>query len=332
MRLEFVTGANGAFFPTLLVLLQSFAEQVGGRLPSVCDYGLATTQREFLRRRDLLLERPSALGPPMGPLREKGILHEYFRHSGIDVGGADAVVWLDADLTLVGCSRADFEAVAAEIARRDIEIAASSEGTIARMLEIFRRQGSPVAPFERLLVESAIDTAKPYYSTGVFLCRAASFLERWSETSRGAGDQPVLDQNMFNVIVHRGTHPVLPLDIDIWQAQGDTLERLRIAPGTAPGRGSVLFDGQPVKILHTTSPTIRHLLIGAAAFSAGDLVLEGAVKLLRPQPLLDLQLGLLSRFLAEHRTELLELGLCRLAAEATAGYSLRIVGAGTASR
>ncbi len=329
MRLHFVTGANAAFFPTLAVLMQSFAEQIGGRLPHVCDYGLATSQREFLRRRGLLLERPPALGPPMAPVREKAIVREYLRHGGIDLGTEDTVVWLDADLTLVGCARADLEAVAAEMMRRDIAIAASPQGTIAGALDFFRSQGSATEPFERLLSERAIDAALPYYSTGVFLCRSAGFLERWSELGRRAADQPVLDQNVFNVLVHGDARSVLPLDIDIWQAQGDTLDRLRVSHDPAGGRSSVLLDGRPVKSLHATSPTIRHLLIGPAEFTAGDLVLDAAFKLLRPQPLLDLQLGLLSRFLAEHRTEVLELGLCRFAGTAIPGYALRATGPAT---
>jgi hypothetical protein len=325
MRLHFVTGANGAFFPTLMVLLQSFAERIGGTLPYVCDYGLATAQREFLRRRGLLLQRPSTLGPPMAVLREKAIVREYCRHSGVDLGSADAVVWLDGDLTIVGCARADFEAIVAEMARDDTAIAASPQGTIATVLEGFRRQGSPTAPFEHLLAEST-DTALPYYSTGLFICRSPSFLERWSEMSRNAAEQPVLDQNVFNAVVCRDAHTVLPLDIDVWQAQGEALVRVRTAPNGSHGGSPVLLDGKPVKILHATSPTIRHLLIGPASFSTADLVLDGAFKLLRPEPLLDLQLALLSRFLVEHRTELLELGLCRLAASLTAGYALRFAG------
>ena len=328
MQVQFVTGANGAFFPTLMVLLQSFVEQVGGGMPYVCDYGLAPGQREFLRRRGILLERPPAFGPPMNPLREKAILREYFRHSGIEIRDAGAVVWLDGDLTLVGCSRADFEAVAAEMAVRNAEIAAAPQSTIGAMLDVLRRQGPRAAePFERLVAKSPIDTAKPYYSTGIFLCRSASFLARWAEMSSGVPDQPVLDQNIFNAVVHSGTRSVLPLDIDIWQAQGDTLDSLRIVPD-AHGPSSVRLDGKPIKILHATSPAIRHLLIGPASFVAGDLVLEGAFKLLRPRSLLESQLALLSRFLYEHRTELLEVGLCRLAETPVAGYSLRIAGQG----
>jgi|SRR5579859_1452839 len=328
MQLHFVTGSDRIFFPTLTVMLQSFAEQVGGTLPFVCDYGLELGQREFLRRRGILLERPTALGPTMAPLREKAILRDYLRHSGIDIGAADALVWLDGDLSFVGCSRTDFEQVATEMRRRDIEIAASPQATFGWVLDIFRRYSPTTEPFERLLDPASIDGTRTYYSAGFFFCRSAGFLDRWAELSRGAPDRPVFDQNVFNAVIDRGDMPVLPLDIDLWQAQGDTLDRVRVVPDPIRGRGSVQIDGRPVKILHTTSPSPRHFLFGRAAFTAADLVLDSAFKLLRAEPLLNLQLALLSRFLAEHRTELLEIGLCRLAPTTIAGYELRIAGGG----
>src|SRR5437667_8830246 len=201
MRLRFVTGANRAFFPTLMVLLQSFAEQIDRRLLYVCDYGLAPAQREFLRRRALLLERSPTLGPPMSPLREKAVLHEYFRHSRLAATDIDAVVWLDGDLTIVECSLAEIEAVPAEMARTDVEIAACPQGTIAKLIAALRRHGSGGAPFESTLAESAIDTARPYYSTGIFVCQSPSFLERWREMSRAAAHRPLRDQNIHKVVV-----------------------------------------------------------------------------------------------------------------------------------
>jgi hypothetical protein len=323
MRLRFVTGANSAFFPTLMVLLQSFAEQIDRRLLYVCDYGLAPAQQEFLRRRALLLERSPALGPPMSPLREKAILHEYFRHSGLEATEADAVVWLDGDLTIVDCSLVEIEAVTAEMARRDIEIAACPQGTIAELVASLRRRGSAGAPFERSLAESAIDTAKPYYSTGIFLCRSPSFLERWSETSRVAAEQPVLDQNMFNIVVHRGARPVLALDIDIWQTQADAIDRVQVTLDPARSVRRLMLDGRSVKILHSTSPSMRQLFIGMASFSVADLVLEASFKLLRLKPLLEVQLDLLSRFLTENRTELLELEICQPLARSITGYAFK---------
>lgn len=323
MRLRFVTGANSAFFPTLMVLLQSFAEQIDRRLPYVCDYGLAPAQREFLRRRGLLLERSPTLGPTMSPLREKAILHDYFRHSGLDATDADAVVWLDGDLTIVSCSLAEIEAVTVEMARRDVEIAACLQGTIAELVATLRRNGSAGAPFERALAEIGIDGSKPYYSTGIFVCGSQSFLERWSETSRVAADQPVLDQNMFNIVVQRSMRPVLALDIDIWQTQGYALDRIQMMldAGRPPRRP--MLDGRWVKILHSTSPSMRQLFIGVAAFSVADLTLDASFKLLRPKPLLEVQLELLGRFLTENRAELLELGICRPSAHAIAGYTFR---------
>jgi hypothetical protein len=323
MRLRFVTGANRAFFPTLMVLLQSFAERIDRRLLYVCDYGLAPAQREFLRRRGLLLERSPTLGPPMSPLREKAILHEYFRHSGLAATDVDAVVWLDGDLTIVECSLAEIEAVTAEMTRTDVEIAACPQGTIAELVAALRRHGSAGAPFERTLAESAIDAAKPYYSTGIFVCRSPSFLERWCEVSRVAADQPVLDQNMFNIVVHRGTLPVLALDIDIWQTQGDALDRVRLTLDPARQADRMMLDGRSVKILHSTSPSMRQLFIREASFSVADLVLQGGFKLLRPKPLLETQLGLLGRFLIENRAELLGLEICQRSAHAIAGYAFK---------
>ena len=128
---------------------------------------------------------------------------------------------------------------------------------------------------------------------------------------------------MFNIIVHRGTRPVLALDIDIWQTQGDALERVQVTLDPARQTGRVMLDGRSVKILHSTSHSMRQLFIGEASFSVADLMLQGGFKLLRPKPLLETQLGLLGRFLTENRAELLELQICQRSAHAIAGYLLK---------
>ena len=98
--------------------------------------------------------------------------------------------------------------------------------------------------------------------------------------------QPVEYPFVKGIVVHRGTRPVLALDIDIWQTQGDALDRVQMTldPGRPPRRP--MLDGRPVKILHSTSPSMRQLFIGMAAFSVADLMLYASFKLLRPKPLL----------------------------------------------
>ncbi|MGH7125159.1 MAG: hypothetical protein ACREFI_12355 [Stellaceae bacterium] len=323
MRLCFVTGATRAFFPTLTVLLQSFTERIGGARLHVCDYGLGDGQREFLRRRGLLLDRPPALPLAMHPLREKAALMAFLRHAGVDPGSFDAVIWLDADLTLTTCSLADFEALAGAMIAGDVDIAASPQGTFAELLGSLRRLNSKTAPIERLLAEHAVDSARAYYSSGIFVCRARGFLEDWLELTMSVEDHAVLDQNVFNVLIQRTGKRVLELDIDIWQAQGETLDRLRVERGGAGDGPSVFLDERVVKILHATSPTTRHLFVGIASFCVSDLVLDGAFKLLRPRPLMGLQLELLARFMTAHRAELLALGLCRPAGTPVQGYEFR---------
>ena len=61
MNIVFVTGADSAFFNSLLVCLQSFAERLPGRRLLVCDFGLTPAQAAFLRGLGQLLARPPAL-------------------------------------------------------------------------------------------------------------------------------------------------------------------------------------------------------------------------------------------------------------------------------
>lgn len=324
MRLLFVTGATRAYFPTLLVLLQSFAERIGGELPRVCDYGLDEGQREFLRRRGRLLARPPSFRHAVHPLREKALLGEYLKHNRLDVASLDAVIWLDADLTIVGCSRADFEGCVLDMAARNIPIAASPQGTIADLLASLRRLNPVTEPFERVLAEPAIDHARTYYSSGIFICRSQRFLDQWRDLGFDVADHPVLDQNMFNIVIHREALPVLALSSNAWQTQGDALDRVRIAETAPQGRQTAYVGEEQVKILHATSPSLRHLFVGPASLAVHDLVLDGAFKLLRRKALVELQLDLLSRFLVSHGKELVELGICKRAAAPVQGYELRI--------
>ena len=175
MKPLFVTGADAAFFPTLLVLLQSFAERLPGQSIYVCDYGLGPAQRDFLRRHGMLLERPPGLALAADPFRNKTALYRYVQHAPFDPTNFTALVWLDADLTLIGCSIDDFEAIVTRMAAHNIDIAACPDKSIAEQVKSFRRRNLRSAPFEQILADSRIDTALPYYSTGLFFCRSSLF-------------------------------------------------------------------------------------------------------------------------------------------------------------
>jgi hypothetical protein len=61
MNVIFVTGSDAAFFNSMLVGLQSFAERMPGQRLLVCDFGFSGAQAAFLRGLGVLLERPPTL-------------------------------------------------------------------------------------------------------------------------------------------------------------------------------------------------------------------------------------------------------------------------------
>jgi hypothetical protein len=61
MKVLFVTGSDAAFFNSLLILLQSFAERMPGQRLLICDFGLKPAQARFLRDLDVLVPRPAEL-------------------------------------------------------------------------------------------------------------------------------------------------------------------------------------------------------------------------------------------------------------------------------
>ena len=114
MTVLFVTGSDSAFFNSLLVCLQAFAERMPGHRLMVCDFGLNHAQAAFLRGLGALLERPP-IAAAGGVFHCKGALGHYLRHNGHAIEGLSAVVWLDADLTLMDVGIGDFQSVIAEM-------------------------------------------------------------------------------------------------------------------------------------------------------------------------------------------------------------------------
>ena len=326
MGLLFVTGGNHEFFPTLLGLLQSFSERIAGTPLRSCDFGLLPSEQEFLRRRGLLLERPARLDPALHPYQLKSALHLYLRDNRLGLAPGDTLVWLDGDLIILAATLADYAAVAAELAERELEVAicqGPDRHSVGEAIAFLLKLGLKAEPFARVAEDAAIDLARPYCSSGFFFCRSAGFLQRWCNLALATEHHNIIDQNMFNVVLHRSTQPALMLDCDVWQTQHRALDAVRLVPGDAsePQRGFI--GDQAIKALHVTSPFAEHVFVGPGRFILHDLALKGVFKLFRRQDLLLLQLQLLCRFLERYGSELLALGRCLRLPRAIEGFSFQ---------
>jgi len=314
----FVTGCNAAYLNTLLITLQSFATRLPDQRLLVCDYGLTPQQCEFLRRRGQLLGRPPGIPVNEHPYRCKAALLRYLENGGNKFGPEDTVIWLDADFTLLDVGTKDFAAVADEMSVKGIDVAACGNGlSIQKMCDFVG--DNKMVPFQRALTFSGVDRNLPYYSIGIFFCRSRDFLKRWNEATRIIENHICFEQNMFTMILHRDRVRLMDLDMDEWQAQGASLEKIEIKTGN--DKHPAAFIGQKnIKIIHTTSSAIGHVRILKAQMQVLDAVLNGIFKLLVKQDQFETQIDLLAGFIKAHRNDFLQLGICSAHPEPVGGF------------
>lgn len=322
MGLLFITGGNNEFFPTLLGLLQSFSEKIAGTPLRVCDFGLEASEQEFLRRRGLLLERPPRLAPGLHPYQLKSAMYLYLVDNGLPLGPEDTLIWLDGDLVMMGATIDDYARVATDLTAQDLEVAicqGPDRHTVGEAIEFLQKVRLGARPFARVAADAAIDLSRPYCSTGFFFCRSADFLRRWCNLALATEHHNIIDQNLFNVVLHRSLQPALMLDCEVWQAQHRALDQIRLVPEPQ----AAYIDEREIKALHVTSPFSEHVFVGPGRFALGDLALDGFFKLFRRQDLMMIQLQLLGRFLTRYGAELLALGRCRRLPQAVEGLSFQ---------
>jgi len=321
-RLLFITGSNAAFFNSLLICLQSFSDRIPGCRLLVCDYGLTPQQRQFLAELGQLLLAPPDIDPAEDVFRCKAALLRYLRYGGVDLANFDAIVWLDGDLTLMNVGVDDFLAVTTAMTANNAVIAACGEPSghnIGQMAVLFS-DPAIMRPFAEAIALANLDPALPYLSTGLFFCRSGEFLQRWDQQTQETAHHPLFEQNMFNLVLHRDQCPFLNLDCEAWQAQGASLDKVRLQP-TPGGQRSAAIGEKNILTLHTTSPMPQHLLTIRGRLVVGPLQVEGIFKLLFAEPLRLHQLEVLATFVHRYGEALLRLGLCRPADTPADGFA-----------
>ena len=315
----FVTGCDAAFFNTLLITLQSFAEKLPNQSLLVCDFGLHPQQAQYLRNLGLLLERPESLQEGTHVTGRKAALVRYLNNSKYYQIKSDVVIWVDADLTLIDIGMDDFVQVLNAMNQHQCDVAACGSGFTIEQMSHFYVDPSALADFKEIIQSSGIDAQAVYFSTGIFFSRSEKLLQDWDERTSKLQFHPLYEQNMFNIALQENQATYLDLDLDVWQAQGSALNNIYLTP-QPNGRATANVGEKSVKILHSTSPFANHLWVGRARMQVQELILNGLFKLIAARPITELQLNLLASYLVTHKQALFEAGLISVAPNPINGY------------
>lgn len=153
-----------------------------------------------------------------------------------------------------------------------------------------------------------LDTAVPYLSAGLFLCRSASFLADWERTCDALPFELLYEQNAFNLTAWAQPDRVHLLNPDLWNLSGQDILRTACVPD---GAGFALESPSGrVHVLHVTSTNRMADLVPVNV----DITTHGRSCVLpyrivrHPDALRDHQIGLFSSGLERELPALVDSG------------------------
>jgi hypothetical protein len=289
-RAIIVTGADKTYFTMGCLLMHSVAQAAPDLPFYFLDFGLEEAQRNYLRARGVLCERPPSVPQNTHPIVRKTALAEYLR----DIAH-DTVLWLDSDMLVVGALQQGLAEVITAMEAARSKVAACSVETIADLLS----GGWPMAPFVDALKAEGVSFDLPYYNNGAVVFRSREFLDAWWQSAQHTPVHLCIDQNLFNLLVLRD-HRVTALPAAVWNLHGALLGAARATAERGIVAGAEL-DMPSALILHPTSVRDQHHV----TINVG----QQALKMFRNPVLRERQLQTLLQWLEAHTDALAAAGI-----------------------
>lgn len=294
MSVLLITGADRKFFLMVGALMHSLRCHAPNLQLRILDFGMSESQCRFFQAKGVLLPTPPDLQGTHFFVR-KAAMGDYV--AGLDW---DTLVWLDSDMIVTGPLEAALAGLLGQMAASGAELAVCQDGAGT----LGAAAATPgFGPFGAILRDDGADLSRPYYNTGMLVCRSRRFLAEWRDFTLNIPFHAIFEQNAFNILVDRKEQPFV-LPAERWNRHGDLLQT---SPNPADGP-DVSQDGL---ILHATSPGERHhrhrhdmcLAIG------GGMMVKGDFKLFREPALRRLQWQAIKGFLDEEAAALIEAGV-----------------------
>jgi hypothetical protein len=290
-----VTGATKSYFLMACILIRSLRKWVSEHNRAyILDYGLSEPQRQYLKKRRLLVERPPQLAGGAHPYFYKASMVEF-------VGGDwEALVWLDSDMIAVGPVGQSIDALVKDMNAGGQKVAACQDtiGTIEIFIRTAIDRKWNITPFLQELQSNGIDRSARYYNAGFMVITSLDFVMEWRSLVASIPRHVVFDQNAFNLLVYKNRN-LRELDPS-WNLHGTALFKATVTPDdtvTTP-------DGTPALLIHATSPIQGELsLIDTVELGSGRRI-SGKMRMSRNPTVRALQLKHLQQFLREEWDDL----------------------------
>lgn len=292
-----ITGSDSRLFGNLCMLLQSMHEQDPGTTVYVCDFGFEPSHRDFLSALGLLLAKPGHLKDRHHPWYAKASMVDFLQ-SRPETESADGLVWIDADIIAVQPISDDIQTLADELLDREQSAALCPDANgvdLDGFIADWEHRDEDLSDFKRLLAAHSVTGDAAYLNTGFVIIADLSIAEIWRDLTLRQKEWLLFEQNCFNVLAHAEPDRIRLLQTAEWNAHGPLLD-------------STALNGDPVRLIHTTSNGERHV-DGDVHYGVRGSMTKGNLKLFLREDLRKQQLALLQRFLEQHFDLLVDTGV-----------------------
>lgn len=297
LTLSLITGSDSRLFGNLCMLLQSMHEQDPGATLFVCDFGFEPSHREFLTALGLFLAKPDHLKDRHHPWYAKAAMVDFLQ-SRPETEDSDGLVWIDADIIAVQPVSDDIQTLADELHDHGqcAALCADANGVnLDGFIADWEQRSEDLSAFKRLLSAHSVSGDAAYLNTGFVVVADLSIAEAWRDLTLRQREWLLFEQNCFNVLAHAESDRIRLLQTAVWNAHGPLLD-------------DAALNGDPVRLIHTTSNGERHV-DGDVGYGVRGSMTKGNLKLFLREDLRKQQLALLQRFLEKHFDLLVDTGV-----------------------
>jgi hypothetical protein len=295
-----VTGGDAKYFLMSCLLLHSLRRFSSGLPVYFLDFGLTRTQRAFLEKICILVDRPRELTLALPHLAFKAAMGNQFALKAAMGKFLHSIpwtnfIWIDTDMIVVHPFQERLAALLRQMTQNNSDVAAchDSSSTIENFVATAIARRQDVLPFVDALQADGISPKEPYLNSGFVICRSRELFEEWHRIVERLAPHLLFEQNAFNLAV-RKRFKFLVLPAEEWNCHGHEML------------------GRPASVravmLHPTSDDPNDLLRpGWVEF--GNRRIYGQIKLFSNPDLRVAQESVMLDFLTVSHEELARLGI-----------------------
>lgn len=296
--MHILTGCNSKYFLSACLLWQSLTRaKYDGKL-SFLDFGLTTSEKEFLKLNGLLLDAPLDNGVNLKdhPWVLKTKIGRYIQHLTED----EFYIWIDSDILVSKSFPENLKKLTKTMVTEKFKISAAPAWTLEEFLIKFPDLYQE--PFLKRLPKLKREE-RQYFNSGFIVFHKIKSVNLWDEVGKNIAFHGIYDQGVFNILAYEYEN-VFEIPRQLWNFHDTDFDDTSLINWN---KKELTGDDKPY-VIHLTSSFPHHFqYLDCKLYN--NLNSPYTIRLSNIKVIRDLQFFLLDQFILEHSKNLNRVGM-----------------------